>query len=289
MGTKGKKWTRKDKRMNKEAVEWLKSICPAKEHGYKNRDQIWKDFNRRFNTNYSFRGFCSHLYEEGIQLGFINSLSDTPRGVKHWRHRPVGTLRLKKGYWQIKVAEPSKWMQYSRYVWEKNHPGESAEGKRIIFMDSNVNNFDPDNLECVTAGEQALMNQYGCRADTPRDEKEIILLRARLTRAKYAIFGPVKSQILQAKIKRDKVKDTPEYKEKIRERYQLKMERIKADPVLYQAFLEKNRRYKELNKDRYREIARNYARRKRERLKAQKEQIQQNLDLLEGIDNECND
>lgn len=33
MGTTGKKWTRKDRKWNDEIMEFVKSVCPLREHG----------------------------------------------------------------------------------------------------------------------------------------------------------------------------------------------------------------------------------------------------------------
>jgi hypothetical protein len=123
-------------------------------------------------------------------------------------------MQVKKNYVRIKVAEPNRWMQYQRYVWEQNHPGESAEGKTVIFMDGNNRNFDPSNLECVERGELSVMSAMGCTAESTREERELFLLRARLVCAKSKIFGSKEAAKRHNKLNYERKKDDPEVKAK---------------------------------------------------------------------------
>ena len=224
-----KKWTQKNKKWSDEIVEWVKSICPAREHGFNNRQEIIDEINRRFGRQFNMRAFCTHVYECGIHLGFARSQVVT--GEKHWRHRNVGELQIKKDYVRIKVAEPNKWMQYQRYVWEQTHPGQSAEGRRVIFMDGNNRNFSPDNLECITKAEQTMMNNLGCTASSTRAEREVFLLRARLLLKKSEIMGGAReNQRQHQKLYYERNKDTPEYKAKVHAQYLKRKERYQNDP-----------------------------------------------------------
>ncbi len=190
MSTQGRKWTRKDKKWTDEIMDFVRSVCPLREHGINSRRELAEEINKRFGREFTDKAVCAHCYENGIQLGLCYSNSDVLRGEKHWRHRPVGSFQEKKGYIRIKVAEPNKWMQYQRYVWEQHHPGQSAEGKTVIFMDGNIRNFDPSNLECVERSELSVMAELGCTAKSSREEREMYLLRARLICAKSKMLGP---------------------------------------------------------------------------------------------------
>ena len=243
------KWTQKNKKWSDEIVEWVKSICPAREHGFNSRQEIIDEINRRFGRQFNMRAFCTHVYECDIHLGFARS--QVPSGEKHWRHRKVGEIQTKKGYKRIKVAEPNKWMQYQRWIWEQHHPGESAEGKRVIFMDGNRENFAPENLECITKAEQTMMNNLGCKVSSTRAEREVYLLRARLLLKKSEIMGGAReSQRQHQKLYYERNKDTPEFKQQAHERYLRRKEEIKSDPVRYQQILEKQREYREKNRER---------------------------------------
>lgn len=250
MSTKGKKWTRKDRKWSDEITEFVKSVCPLREHGINSRRELAEEINKRFGREFTDKAVCSHCYDNGIQLGLCFSDSSIPRGVKHWRHRPVGSFQEKKGYIRIKVAEPNKWMQYQRYVWEQHHPGQSAEGKTVIFMDGNIRNFDPSNLECVERGELSVMAELGCTAESSREERELYLLRARLVYAKSKIFGSKEAARRHNKMNYERKKDDPEVKAKRSAYAKKRMAEIMADPVRHQEHLEKQRAYREKNRER---------------------------------------
>lgn len=257
MSTKGKKWTRKDKKWTDEIMNFVKSVCPLREHGINSRRELAEEINRRFDRDFTERALCSHCYDNGIQLGLCYSNSEVVRGEKHWRHRPVGSFQDKKGYIRIKVAEPNKWMQYQRYVWEQNHPGQSAEGKTVIFMDGNIRNFDPSNLECVERGELSVMAALGCTAESSREERELYLLRARLVYAKSKIFGSKEAARRHNKMNYERKKDDPEVKAKRSAYAKKRMAEIMADPVRHQEHLEKQRAYREKNRERINQWANN--------------------------------
>lgn len=250
MSTKGKKWTRKDRKWTDEMTEFVKSVCPLREHGINSRRELAEEINKRFGREFTDKAVCSHCYENGIQLGLCYSNSDVPRGEKHWRHRPVGSFQMKKGYIRIKVAEPNKWMQYQRYVWEQNHPGQSAEGKTVIFMDGNTRNFDPSNLECVERGELSVMAELGCTAESSREERELYLLRARLVYAKSKIFGSKEAARRHNKMNYEHRKNDPEVKAKRSAYAKKRMAEIMADPVRHQEHLEKQSAYRKKNRAR---------------------------------------
>lgn len=257
MTSAGKKWSRKDKKWTDEIMEFVKSVCPLREHGFNSRRELTEEINRRFGREFSIVALCNHCYENGIQLGLCYSNSSVPRGHKHWRHRPVGSFQIKKGYLRIKVAEPNKWMQYQRYVWEQNHPGQSAEGKTVIFMDGNTRNFDPTNLECVERGELSVMAELGCTTNATREEREIYLLRARVICARSKLIGQKEAARMKCKINYEKRKNDPEVKDKRAAYAKQRMAEIMADPVKHQEFLDKQRAYREKNRERINQWANN--------------------------------
>lgn len=226
MSTQGKHWVVRNqfRKWKDEIVEWVRSITPAKEHGFNNRQEVLDELNRRFGTDFGMHAFVTHVSASGIQLGFVG----TPKnfGQKHWRHRSVGDFQEKKGYLRIKVAEPNKWMQYQRYLWEKA-TGKSAEGKFVIFLDGNNRNFALENLECVTRGELAVMAQMGNVKNLSADERRTLILRARLKTQSAKLLGKDKATKLSRHLYYERVKGTPEYKlsmvkqrERFKKRYQ---------------------------------------------------------------------
>lgn len=253
MGTLGKHWERRDIKWTREIQEWLSARCPIREHGYSRRREILDELNMRFGTDFTEKAFVTHCYDSGIQLGLVSSNSGIKIGE---RHRSVGDFQVKKGYVRIKVAEPNVWMQYQRYVWEREHPGDSAEGCAVLFMDGNTRNFDPSNLERVTRAEQSVMSAFGHTKDMTRDERYACLLRARIALAKGRLVGKDEAAAMHRKAYYQRVKDNPEFKAKCAASARRRYERIMADHEMRMKCLEKMREYRRKNPERVREWAR---------------------------------
>lgn len=115
---------------------------------------------------------------------------------------------------QIKVAEPNSWMPFQRYVWEQHHPGESADGKVVIFLDGDNRNVSPDNLECVDRSVLSLMAKIGHHAGMTRDERVAILTMARIKMALSDKVGKEAAHAMSRRLYYQRVKGTPEHKER---------------------------------------------------------------------------
>lgn len=75
--------------------------------------------------------------------------------------RPVGSVRINcYGFTEIKVAEPNTWKLKHRLIWEAEH-GPIPKGCIITFKDGNRQNFDIDNLACITQAQNAVINKLG--------------------------------------------------------------------------------------------------------------------------------
>lgn len=79
------------------------------------------------------------------------------------------------GYLWVKVAQPNKWRQKHRIIWEAAN-GPAPSGSKIIFADGNRNNFAIDNLICVTAGELAQLNRKHLIYDNAEATKAGVLV-----------------------------------------------------------------------------------------------------------------
>lgn len=250
------KWT-------KEIDQWIKERCPIREHGYTQIQHIVDDLNATFHTDFGINAFKTNCYSKGFKIDACNS-ANYHRGETHHRHKPIGSLQVKKGYVQVKVAEPNKWMQYQRYVWEQNHPGESAEGMVVIFMDGNSRNFDPSNLERVSRGELNVMARMGHTAAMSREEREICLLRVRVALAKVKLAGREKAYALSNKANYERKKNDPAEKAKRAAYAKQRLASIMADPVKHEAYLCKQREYRAKNRERLKVQAREYQRIRRQ-------------------------
>lgn len=250
------KWT-------KEIDHWIKERCPIREHGYTQIQHIVDDLNATFHTDFGINAFKTNCYSKGFKIGACNS-ANYHRGETHHRHNPIGSLQVKKGYVQIKIAEPNQWMQYQRYVWEQHHPGESAKGMVVIFMDGNSRNFEPSNLELISRGELTVMARMGHTAAMSREEREICLLRARVAIAKVNLAGSEKAYALSNKANYERKKNDPAEKAKRAAYAKQRFAKIKADPAKYEAYLCKQREYRAKNSDRLKAQAREYWRIRRQ-------------------------
>jgi hypothetical protein len=153
-------------------------------------------------------------------------------------------------------------MQFNRFVWEQHHPGQSAEGKVVIFMDGDTTNFAPDNLECITRGEQSVMADLGCTKDSTREERELYLLQARVAIAKHKLLG-AKGASLKNKFNYQKNREDPAWVAAQKAKYREKMERIRADPVLYAELLAKQKAQRDAHREERRRYSREWARKNR--------------------------
>lgn len=246
-----------------EIDHWIKQRCPIHEHGYTQIQHILDELNATFHTGFSINAFRTHCYSKGFKFEAFNSANHR-RGAKHHRHKPVGSLQVKKGYVQIKIGEPNKWMQYQRYVWEQHHPGESAKGMVVIFMDGNSRNFDPSNLERVSRGELTVMAGKGHTAAMSREEREICLLRARVAIAKVTLAGREKAYALSNKANYERKKNDPAEKAKRAAYAKQRFANIMANPVKHEALLCKQREYRAKNRERLNAQAREYQRRRKQ-------------------------
>ena len=83
-------------------------------------------------------------------------------------HRPVGSTRIDRdGYKLIKIAEPNKWIVYSRYVYERAHGEKLKKNEAIIFADGDKTNFAIDNLVKVSRANLLYLNNKKLIFDDP--------------------------------------------------------------------------------------------------------------------------
>ena len=99
-------------------------------------------------------------WNKGIKIG-LTPHSAFKKGNIPWNTRGLFSERVNtNGYIEIKIAEPNKWVKKHRWIYEQEY-GEIPEGSVIIFADGNKNNFDINNLICVTRNELKVLNK--CR------------------------------------------------------------------------------------------------------------------------------
>lgn len=104
---------------------------------------------------------------------------------------PIGTEKiLADGYVWVKIADQPKvrksdnWKQKQRLIYEQLH-GPIPDNVKVIFLDGNNRNFDPDNLAPVTNRELLEMNRNGFRTKDPELTKAAINLVKLIVRTRH--------------------------------------------------------------------------------------------------------
>lgn len=73
---------------------------------------------------------------------------------------PIGSERISKGYILVKVAQPNKWKEKHRVVFESMY-GNIPTNHKIIFLDGDKMNCSIENLRLIKDGEMAYLNKMG--------------------------------------------------------------------------------------------------------------------------------
>lgn len=94
--------------------------------------------------------------------------------------KEIGTIVKRHDTTWIKIGMPNRWQQYSRYIYEQTHNVKLTQADNVIFKDGNYDNFDPDNLMAVTAGELRARNVVEMRQYKNADMTEAAIYLARL-------------------------------------------------------------------------------------------------------------
>lgn len=173
-------------------------------------------FNERFGTNYTHAAMSNLKTRLGIRSGLVGGqfekgMTSHNKGKK-WDdfmskesqlrslqtcfkkgnipkdHKPVGTECLRgDGHIWVKVAEPNKWREKKKIVYEQAY-GEIPKGHKLIFLDGNYQNIVPENLAIVTDGVQCILNKRHLLKDDAELTKSGILIakliKARATKMK---------------------------------------------------------------------------------------------------------
>ena len=112
--------------------------------------------------------------------GIVNSSKTRfKKGRPSQNIKPVGSERVNvDGYIEVKIAEPNKWRQKQRVVWEAAH-GPVPADSIVSFIDGNKQNCELSNLRVMTRADnlrRTSLHNY------PDDVREVIHMRAVLRR-----------------------------------------------------------------------------------------------------------
>lgn len=102
-------------------------------------------------------------------------------GNKPANHKPIGSERVNiYGYVEVKVAEPNKWRQKHRVLWEHAN-GPIPPGYILRFRNGNRQDITLDNLYIISRADQ-LKKENSLTARYPAELVEVIRIRGAVKR-----------------------------------------------------------------------------------------------------------
>ena len=170
--------------------------------------------------------------------------------------RPLYSEHTKKGYRQIKIAQPNVWISKAKWVYMETHPEEWEEIKNegrtnYIFLDGDSSNFHPDNIARVPINLITVFNNMGGTIKGQPELTRIRLLQAKLKQKtldcleaqgkvnKYGSYRSDKQRNHEWYLRR---KEQPDYREYMRKNKSDYLQRMKIErPEKYAELLKKNR------------------------------------------------
>lgn len=141
---------------NQEEIKWLKEKIIDNNTSTKIMQLYKEKFNKKLSYNAFYRFKVRYNLKSGVENGgcFQKGNPLNPNKPK-----PIGCERVyydnNKKRVQIKV-DNKKWVDKSRYVYEQ-HYGKIPKNCVIIFIDGNRDNFNIDNLKCITKEQHRIM------------------------------------------------------------------------------------------------------------------------------------
>lgn len=168
------------KRYTEENIEFLREKANIRNITEK---ELSKMYNEYFNEDRSEASLKYIRTKNGILLN--NDRSRVGAGQNRRGSKPIETERVRKGYVEVKVAQPNIWDQKHRNIWEQHHKRKLKKNEVVIFADKNNRNFDINNLIMIPRSELGIMNMNNWITEDPELTKFGTKL-AKLTREIYA-------------------------------------------------------------------------------------------------------
>ena len=98
--------------------------------------------------------------------------------------RPLYSEQIKKDYVRIKIAQPNVWVSKAKWVYMETHPWEDfSERSNYIFLDGDIRNFHPDNIERVPLKLMGIFSGMGGTVPGNPECTRLNILRAKLKMA----------------------------------------------------------------------------------------------------------
>lgn len=165
------------------------------EHKTMLRKEMTALFNKKFGTNISRRTLNTKCERIGALTGRTGRIEkgSTPwnlgksgymganatsfkKGNRPHNWQPVGYERITKdGYIAVKIADPNVFELKHRHVWQQAH-GPLPKGYVIVFKNKDKQDCRLENLEIITRGELARLNQSYKNLSTPETHESCIVM-----------------------------------------------------------------------------------------------------------------
>lgn len=168
----------------KEQIEWLKAYYPT--HSFKD---TYKAFNEHFGTNLSEASVKHRISKFKIHTIYdgkfkksgkawnkgMDLSADRPdiyeqyisgkrfrfvKGQKPANTLPIGTITKHRDFNLIKTGD-TEWTIHARYVYEQTHNCKLDKDDKILHLDGNKYNDEPNNLIKVNSKILARLNKQG--------------------------------------------------------------------------------------------------------------------------------
>lgn len=141
--------------------------------------------NERFGTQFTRNAFSAHLVDKNLQCGIHTWNNRENKTKPNFNQRPLFSERKKKGMWQIKIAEPNVWKQKNVWVYEQANNCTVPKGCKVVFLNSNTDDFTPDNLYMVTQAELGCLNRHFKGLADNKDESMYRILKVKIMIARH--------------------------------------------------------------------------------------------------------
>ena len=165
------------------------------EHKTMLREEMTSLFNEKFGTNISRRVLnrkCERIGALTGRTGRIEkgnkpwntgtkglmkaNVTTFKKGNKPCNVKPVGYERITKdGYIEVKISEPNVFEMKHRHIWQLAH-GPIPKGHVIVFKNTNKQDCRIENLEIITRGELARLNQSYKHLVTPETNEACVAM-----------------------------------------------------------------------------------------------------------------
>jgi len=126
-------------------------------------EQLLKIANDKYNYTITKEMLREYLSKRNIRYKNYNLNKAQAMGNRI----PIGTEYVKSdGMILVKVA-PNKWKYKQRLIYEQYYNVSLTNNDYIIFLDQNRNNFDINNLKCITRRESSILSNQKLFSKNP--------------------------------------------------------------------------------------------------------------------------